>query len=75
MGLVVDHELEMTEVRVRQLDAVVDLFVILESNVTAGNIHLSQGGISVINILQRKQFDQICRNFATLANSLARFND
>jgi hypothetical protein len=36
MGVVVDHELEMTEIRIRQLDAVVDLFVVLESNVTAG---------------------------------------
>ena len=38
MGLVVDHELELTEIRVRQLDDVVDVFVILESNVTAGQV-------------------------------------
>ena len=36
MGLVVDHELEMTEIRIRQLYKLVDVFVILESNVTAG---------------------------------------
>ncbi len=36
MGLVVDHELEMTEIRVRQLRNLVDVFVLLESNVTAG---------------------------------------
>jgi len=36
MGLVVDHELEMMEIRVRQLYKLVDVFVILESNVTEG---------------------------------------
>ena len=36
MGLVVDHELDFTEIRVRQLASVVDLFVILESNITTG---------------------------------------
>jgi hypothetical protein len=42
MGVVVDHELELTEVRVRQLADVVDLFVILESNITAGNGRLRE---------------------------------
>jgi hypothetical protein len=36
MGLVVDHELEMTEIRIRQLHHIVDIFVILESSITAG---------------------------------------
>ncbi len=41
MGLVVDHELEMTEIRVRQLRNLVDVFVLLESNVTAGKSSLT----------------------------------
>ena len=36
MGLVVNHELELTEVRFRQLHRYVDLFIIAESNITAG---------------------------------------
>ena len=41
MGLVVDHELQLTEIRVRQLHQVVDIFVILESNITAGKLFVS----------------------------------
>ena len=36
MGLVVDHELELTEIRIRQLDPVIDIFVILEASVSSG---------------------------------------
>jgi hypothetical protein len=36
MGLVVNLELDLTEIRVRQLHKVVDIFVLLESNITAG---------------------------------------
>ena len=36
MGLVVNRELEMTESRTRMLNNVVDVFVISESNITAG---------------------------------------
>jgi hypothetical protein len=36
MGLVVDHELELTEIRIRQLEKVIDIFVILEASITAG---------------------------------------
>ena len=41
MGLVVDHELEMTEIRIRQLHHLVDVFVILEASLTAGWIFLT----------------------------------
>ena len=41
MGLVVDHELEMTEIRIRQLHHLVDVFVILEASITAGWIFLT----------------------------------
>ncbi len=48
MGLVVDHELEMTEIRVRQLRNLVDVFVLLESNVTAGksSLTLTEGKVN-----------------------------
>ena len=36
MGLVVNIELDMTEIRVQQLHKVVDIFVIQESNITFG---------------------------------------
>ena len=36
MGLVVDHELDLTEVRIKELYHLVDVFVITESNITAG---------------------------------------
>ncbi|XP_059098126.1 beta-1,4-mannosyl-glycoprotein 4-beta-N-acetylglucosaminyltransferase-like [Tigriopus californicus] len=36
MGMVLNHELEMLEVRIRQLHHVVDIFVIQESNITTG---------------------------------------
>ena len=36
MGLIVNHELRMTEVRIRQLASEVDIFVILESSITSG---------------------------------------
>lgn len=36
MGLVVDHELELTEIRIRQLEPVIDIFVILEASVSSG---------------------------------------
>jgi hypothetical protein len=36
MGLVVNHELQFTEIRFRQVAHAVDVFVILESNTTSG---------------------------------------
>lgn len=36
MGVVLNHELELLEVRIRQLHHVVDIFVIQESNITTG---------------------------------------
>ena len=39
MGLIVNHELNLTEVRFHQLASVVDIFVILESSITSGIHH------------------------------------
>jgi hypothetical protein len=36
MGLVVNMELDMMEIRVQQLHKVVDIFIIQESNITFG---------------------------------------
>jgi hypothetical protein len=36
MGLVVNHELSLTEARIKQLDSEVDVFIILESPMTSG---------------------------------------
>ena len=36
MGIIVNHELGLTEVRIRQLQSIVDVFVILESKITSG---------------------------------------
>ena len=36
MGIIVNHELGLTEVRIRQLQSIVDIFVILESRITSG---------------------------------------
>ena len=36
MGIIVNHELGFTEVRIRQLEGAVDVFVILESKITSG---------------------------------------
>ena len=36
MGLIVNHELNLTEVRFHQLASAVDIFVILESSITSG---------------------------------------
>jgi hypothetical protein len=51
MGLVVDHELELTEIRIRELHQVVDIFVILEASVTSGlNINILKFDLSVETI-------------------------
>jgi hypothetical protein len=44
MGLVVNLELDLTEIRVRQLHKVVDIFVLLESNITAGKKKIEYWG-------------------------------
>ena len=36
MGLIVDHELDLTEVRIKELYHLVDVFVVMESNITLG---------------------------------------
>lgn len=38
MGLIVNHELQLTEVRIRQLASVVDVFVLMESSITSGTV-------------------------------------
>ena len=42
MGVVVNHELDQTEIRVQELHHDVDVFVFLESNITAGFWFLSR---------------------------------
>ena len=37
-GIIVHHEFDWVEVRIRQLSDVVDVFVIMESNITSGNL-------------------------------------
>ena len=39
MGIIVNHELGLTEVRIRQLQSIVDVFVILESKITSGMLY------------------------------------
>ena len=39
MGIIVNHELGLTEVRIRQLQSIVDIFVILESKITSGMLY------------------------------------
>ena len=43
MGIIVNHELGFTEVRIRQLEGVVDVFVILESKITSGKFEMLYG--------------------------------
>lgn len=50
MGIVMNHELRMLEVRIRQLHSVVDVFVILESNITSGG---DEKPLYVFDALQR----------------------
>ena len=52
MGLVVNHELHITEVRFKQLAKVVDVFVFLESRVTTGKLWSPMGLGIVIQLMQ-----------------------
>ena len=52
MGTIVNHELLWTEVRIKQLSNIVDLFIIMESSMTSGEL-LSNTIFSVVYLLHQ----------------------
>ena len=51
MGIIVNHELNLTQVRFGQLATIVDIFVILESSITSG------GDVKPLHFLNAFRYD------------------